>query len=139
MEEKIRDVMTTQLAKVEADRTVAEAAREMKEGHLGGVLVTSGGKLLGILTDRDIVVRCVAGDKDPKVTSVEEICSQALTTLSPEDDVDVAVQLMSKKAIRRIPVVEDGEPCGVVTIGDIAVKRAEHSALAAISAAPPNG
>jgi CBS domain-containing protein len=130
--------MTTTLSKLEAGRSVAEAAQRMRDQDVGDVLVTNEGKLLGILTDRDVVVRCVAAGADPKATPVEEVCSQALATLSPDDDVAIAVTLMAKKAIRRIPVVEDGVPRGIVSIGDLAAQRDERSALAAISAADPN-
>jgi len=135
---KVREVMTKDLVTVETGRPVVEAAREMRENDVGDVLVTRGGKLEGILTDRDIVVRCLAQDADPRSTVVEDVCSKELATLSPEDDSDNAVRLMGKKAIRRIPVVEDGRPAGMVSLGDLAQHRDRESALGGISAAAPN-
>jgi CBS domain-containing protein len=138
MGSKIREYMTTDLVKLEADQPVAEAARRMRDADIGDVLVMRAGQLSGILTDRDIVVRCIAEGADPNRTRLEDVCSPDLATLSPDDDSDNAVRLMAKKAIRRVPVVENGEPVGVVSIGDLAVARDRDSALGGISAAPPN-
>jgi CBS domain-containing protein len=80
----------------------------------------------------------LAAGKDPARTRVSEVCSRELTTVAPEDSVGQAVRLMREKAIRRLPVVERGEIVGVLTIGDIAVARDSRTALADISAAPPN-
>lgn len=138
MGKQIRELMSTDLVKLDAGQPVAEAARRMRDENVGDVLVTRDGELEGILTDRDIVVRCIAENGDPSSMPVEQVCSAELATLAPEIDSDDAVSLMSKKAIRRIPVVENGEPVGIVSIGDLAEERDRRSALGAISAAPPN-
>ena len=138
MGSKIREYMTTDVVKLEADRPVLEAARRMRDSDIGTVLVMRAGELSGILTDRDIVVRCVAEGADPNQTRLGDVCSPELATLSPDDDSDNAVRLMAKKAIRRVPVVENGAPVGVVSLGDLAVARDRDSALGGISAAPPN-
>ena len=135
---KIREVMTNDPVALDADHPIAAAAKEMSDRDIGDVLVTRHGKLTGILTDRDVVVRCVAGGHDPKKTPIRDACSEALAVLSPDDDVDLALTLMRDKAIRRIPVVEADMPVGILSLGDIAVKRQEASTLGAISSASPN-
>jgi CBS domain-containing protein len=138
MASKIRDLMTPDPVAVEADRPVLEAAQRMREGSMGDVLVTRDGDLYGIVTDRDIVVRCVALGEDPRQTAVESVCSTELTVLAPDDDADHAVELMRERALRRLPVVERGRLVGIVTLGDLAIERDRSSALGEISAAPPN-
>jgi len=91
-----------------------------------------------LLTDRDITVRVLAESRDPAETQIGEICSTDLVTLAPEDDLAEAVRLVRERAVRRIPVVEAGRPVGVVSIGDLALEQDEGSALADVSAAPPN-
>jgi CBS domain-containing protein len=121
-----------------ATSSVFEAACAMRDANIGDIIVLDGGRTCGILTDRDIVVRAVAGGRDIARTKVAEICSQELTTVSPTDSVEDAVRLMREKAIRRLPVVEGDKPVGIVSIGDLAVSQDPHSALGNISAAPPN-
>lgn len=134
----IRDVMEKNPVTLSYDSTIAEAARCMRDKDIGNVLVLKNGKLSGIVTDRDIVVRAIAQDKDTHSTKLGEICSDELATLSPEDTVDNAVNLMRKKAIRRIPIVENDKPVGIVSIGDLAISEDRSSALGGISAASPN-
>ena len=135
---KIRDVMTTDPAMLDVSESVVEAARVMQERSIGDVLVVRGEELVGVLTDRDIVVRCIAKGLDPSSETVEECCSSSPATVGPDADTDEVVQLMVDKAIRRIPIVERGRPVGVVSIGDLAEHLDGRSALGAISAAPPN-
>jgi CBS domain-containing protein len=110
----------------------------MRDSDIGEVIVVEGGNLFGIVTDRDIVVRGIASDKDPSTTRLDEICSRDLATVSSDTPVEDAVRIMRDKAIRRLPVVEAGKPVGVVSIGDLAVERDPVSTLADISKAPPN-
>lgn len=138
MAQSISEVMTADPRTVDAGATVADAAREMREGDVGPVIVTQDGGVCGIVTDRDIAIRAVAEGKDPGATPVAEICSRNLTTLTPDQTVEDAVRIMREEAIRRIPVLQDGRPAGIVSIGDLAVERDTESALADISAAPPN-
>ena len=139
MAECIRDVMTTNPETLPESTTVREAAEAMRANDIGDVVVVDdNGKLSGILTDRDIVVRVVAEGRDPRTTRIGDIASRDLTAVSPEDPVDRAVQLMRDKAIRRLPAVDKGKPVGIVSIGDLALDRDPGSALADISAAPPN-
>jgi CBS domain-containing protein len=138
MAETIRSVMTTDLATVRAEASVVEAARLMRQFDCGDVIVTGNGSVIGIATDRDLVVRCVADGKDPANIRVGDVCTKEPVTLRPAETIAAAVRLMSEKAIRRLPVVEDGKAVGIVSLGDLAQARDQKSALGKISAAPPN-
>lgn len=137
MAKSIREVMTQDAKTMKADETLTSAAQAMKESDIGCVLVMTGGKLHGLVTDRDIVVRAIAENRDPSRTKLEEICTKETRTLSPDASVDDAVELMRKESIRRVPVVENDSPVGMVSLGDLAVERDPKSALGQISAAPP--
>lgn len=121
-----------------AGSTVAAAAAAMRDADIGNVIVQDDGQVCGIVTDRDIVVRVVADGRAPDTVKLGEICSQDLTVVSPNDDVDDAVALMRGRALRRLPVVDGGRPVGIVSLGDLAVERDPESALGGISAAPAN-
>jgi CBS domain-containing protein len=138
MAQRIRDVMTTDPTTLPQNATVADAARKMRDEDIGDVLVVREGELSAILTDRDIAVRVVAEDRIPSETRLDEVTSKDMATLSPDDTVADAVRIMRSRAVRRVPVVEDGRPVGIVSIGDLAVERDTDSALADISAAEPN-
>ena len=138
MAQYLREIMTQRPVTVETGDTVTAAARSMRDGNIGVVVVLESGQVQGVLTDRDIVVRALAEGRDPARTSVGEICSRELTTLAPTDTIEDAVKIMRDKAIRRLPVVEGGRPVGIVSLGDLAVDRDPESVLGGISAAPPN-
>jgi CBS domain-containing protein len=138
MAQYLRDIMTQRPVTVQTTDTVIAAARSMRDGNIGDVVVLEENRIQGILTDRDIVIRALAEGRDPVRTTVGEICSRELTTLSPADAIADAVKIMRDKAIRRLPVVEEGRPVGIVSLGDLAVERDPESALGGISAAPPN-
>lgn len=133
------EVMTRSPHTLPYSSTVRQAALAMKREAVGSIVVEAEGKPCGIVTDRDIVLRCVAAGGNCDEMTLGSICTQELSTLSPRDSVDQAVQLMRSKAIRRIPVVEDGgRVVGIVSLGDLAQARDPESALGAISAAAPN-
>ena len=134
----LREIMTQNPVTVESTDSVVAAARSMRDGNIGDVVVVERGEIQGILTDRDIVVRALAEGRDPARTTVGEICSRELTTLSASDAIGDAVTMMREKAIRRVPVVDGGRPVGIVSLGDLAVERDPESTLGGISAAPPN-
>lgn len=138
MAQSIRGVMTEDLVRLPADTSVEAAAREMRDNGIGDIIVEKDGKLYGILTDRDIVVRVIAEGKNAAGTDVESICSHDLTTLTPDQTVKEATQLMKDKALRRLPVVEGEKVIGIVSLGDIAVEKHRKSALGKISAASAN-
>ena len=139
MREIVLNVMTPHPCALSPEASVMDAATIMRECNIGDVIVLEGAWLFGILTDRDIVVRALAEGLEPETTQVGEICSRELTTVEPTTSLGHAVRLMREKAIRRLPVVDEaGHVMGVVTIGDVALERDRPSALADISAAPPN-
>lgn len=135
---RIAEVMTKDPVAVHLDVALTEAAKIMRDHSIGGVLVTSDGHLCGMLTDRDIVVRAVAENRDPRRTTVGDVCSADIAVLEPEADAADAARLMRARAIRRVPVVADGEPVGIVSMGDLAIERDENSVLSDISEAAPN-
>ena len=118
---KVRDIMTQDVGTATLDSTVEDVASMMKEEDAGSIPVVDGGELAGIVTDRDIVIRCIAEGKDPSDTTVEEILTEELHTIEPEAEVEDAARVMSERQIRRLPVVDGGELIGVISLGDIAV------------------
>jgi CBS domain-containing protein len=138
MAETVREVMTADPTTLDSSSTIAEAARAMRDGDFGAVIVTEGDSVHGIVTDRDIVVRAIADGRDPDSTQLGEVTSEELETLSPDDSIDDAVAKVRAADVRRLPVVEDGRAVGIVSLGDLAVERDSDSALADISAATPN-
>lgn len=138
MPETVSNVMSTDLATIESSATVSDAAHLMDERDVGNVLVADGGRLCGIVTDRDIAIRAVGHGADPRNTPVGEICSKQLASLRPDQSVDDAIALMREKAVRRLPVIDDDTPVGIVSLGDLAIERDRKSVLGDISAAPSN-
>ncbi|MDQ7908324.1 CBS domain-containing protein [Phytohabitans sp. ZYX-F-186] len=139
MAQKVRDLMTPHPVTLPPDASLVEAAKQMRAKDIGDVLVVGGdGRLRGIVTDRDIVVRALADDRDAGATTLGEVCSPDLAVLGPEDDTDEAVDVMRERAVRRIPVIDGGELMGVLSLGDVAIERDSGSVLADISAAREN-
>jgi CBS domain-containing protein len=134
----VAEMMTPDPIAFPQTASVFDAAQKMRDASIGDVVVLDGERVCGIVTDRDIVVRAIAADRDPRSTKLADICSRGLTTLRPEDDVGTAVRLMREHAVRRLPVVENGRPVGILTLGDLAIEADSESALADLSAAPPN-
>jgi CBS domain-containing protein len=119
---KIRDVMTTDITSAELDTTIEEIATIMRDQDVGSVPILEDDELRGIVTDRDIVVRCIAEGMDVGDTTVEDILSGDLKTVAPSQDTTEAARLMADLQVRRLPVVEKGRLVGMVSIGDLAVK-----------------
>ena len=138
MARSIDEVMTHDPRTVETGDTLVEAARVLAEADIGSVVVVENGQVKGILTDRDIVVRALAEGRDPGATKVGEVASLDVTTVTPDQELDEAIRLMREHDVRRLPVVKDGRPAGIISLGDIAVERDPESLLADISAASPN-
>ena len=138
MAQQIRELMTPNPVALPGTASVHEAARAMRDADIGDVIVIENDRVCGIVTDRDIVVRTLAEARDPATTTLADICSHPLLSVSPTDSVEEAVRLMRTYALRRLPVVEGGQPVGIVSLGDLAVERDPGSALGDISAAPPN-
>jgi len=134
----VQDVMSRTPLVLSPDSTIADAAEYMRDGGIGDVLVVDGDQLVGMVTDRDIVVRAVAEHCDPDTTSLSSICSDELLTVQPDDAVDTAERIMRDRAVRRMPVVEAGRPVGIISLSDLAGTIDSAGALRDISAAPPN-
>lgn len=138
MPERVDEIMTPDPYTLGPEATLAEAARIMRDADIGDVVVTDAdGQVAGILTDRDIVVRALADDRDPTDT-VESAWTQDVVSVSSRSAVAEAVSLMRQHNIRRLPVVDDGALVGIVSLGDLAVEKDPQSALADISKAAPN-
>jgi CBS domain-containing protein len=113
--------MTTNPQTVEPSTPIVEVARVMRDADVGPVPVVEGDRLVGLVTDRDIVVRVVADGNDPSSTTVGEIMSTDLVTVDPDQPLDEALRLMAAHQVRRLPVTEeDGRPVGIVAQADIA-------------------
>lgn len=118
---EIQEIMTAKVITVGPDEPVTAAARLLRRWNLGALPVTDGtGRLRGVLTDRDIVLRCLALDNDPADTKVSEIMSRAVVTVRPDDSVQSAAALMAREQLRRLPVAENGRVVGMVTACDLA-------------------
>ena len=134
----VTEVMSSGVATVPGDTTLVDAAQRMERSNIGDVLVVdSNGMLRGIVTDRDIAIRAVAEGQDPRNTRVGDVMSPAIS-VGPEATVEEAMQRMREHDIRRIPVVRDGKPVGIVSLGDVSTSRKSRGVLADISAAPAN-
>ncbi|TDD99940.1 CBS domain-containing protein [Jiangella asiatica] len=135
----VGDVMTREIIGVSPTAPVLEAARAMRDHHIGDVLVLDDGALRGVVTDRDLAVRVIAEGIDPETTLAAHVASADPVVITrPQASVAEAVQLMRERAVRRLPVVDDGRAVGVVSLGDLAQVRRPDSALAEISAGDPN-
>lgn len=121
---KLREIMTNQVIRIHPEETVAVAARMMEHNNIGAIPVCgSDGKLCGMVTDRDLVIRCLAAGKSPQTTSVCDVMTGKIYVGRPDMEIAVAAGLMGREQIRRLPVMENGKLCGMVSIGDIARKR----------------
>ena len=138
MVDTVREVMTPSPLTVTRQATVEDAAQRMREHGVGDVLVASGARLRGILTDRDIIVRAIAMGHNPVVTLADECCSTDVLTVNADDTTERATELMRQHALRRLPVIDGGQLVGIVSICDLAVAEDPKSPLADISSAPPN-
>jgi CBS domain-containing protein len=128
MAKSIREAMTSNPCAIDADKPVAYAAKMMKDEDVGLAPVVQGDRLVGTVTDRDIVTRVIAEGRDPDSTSVREIASTDLVTVDPQQGLDEALRLMAQHQVRRLPVVEeDGRLVGVLAQADVA-EHAESSA-----------
>jgi CBS domain-containing protein len=134
----VRDVMMANIQSVDAGASIRQAAAVMRDKDIGDVLVVADGNLRGIVTDRDLVVRALADGRKPDATPVGDVCSPDLTVVDAQAEVAEAADIMGRHAVRRLPVVENNEVIGIVSLGDLARRSEPESALSDISAAPPN-
>ena len=125
---KLREVMTHPVIRIHPDETVAVAARTLTHYNIGILPVCGGdGRLCGLVTDRDLVTRCLAAGRSPANTPGRDVMTAQVISARPDLDTSMAAALMGREQIRRLPVVENGRLCGMVSLGDLAVK--EESSL----------
>ena len=118
---QVQDLMNSNVISIAPEESASLAARLLNRYNIGALPVCSTGQVLrGILTDRDIVMRCIAAEEDPERTSAGDIMTRDVATVTPEDDVRSAARLMAVKLVRRLPVVEDGKLVGMLSLGDVA-------------------
>lgn len=118
---KIRDIMTKPVIRIHPDETVAVAARTFEHYNVGVLPVCgSDGRLCGLVTDRDLVTRCIASGRSAQHTTVRDVMTSQVIAAAPDMDTGTAAHLMGRKQVRRLPVVENGRLCGMVGLGDLA-------------------
>jgi CBS domain-containing protein len=127
MAKSVRDAMTEAPQSIGASASVVEAARLMREHHIGSLPVTEDERLVGMITDRDITTRVVAESAVPETTSVGEVYSRDLISVEPNSDLEEALRLMARHQVRRLPVVENDRLVGMVAQADIALKENERT------------
>ena len=120
---KIQSIMTDNVRSIHPDEPITAAARLLKRDNIGCLPVCDDqGRVAGMLTDRDIALRCVGAGLDPNRTTVSQIMTAGVYTLSPTDSVDTAAETMRKAQVRRIPVTDHGKLCGIVSLGDLTAR-----------------
>lgn len=128
MGKTVRDAMTPKARSIAPTDSLVEAALKMRDEDVGSLPVVEGERLIGIVTDRDIVVRAVAEQLDPQSISVAQVASREVVTVEPEQDLDEALALMASHRVRRLPVVEQGRLVGVLAQADIALEAKDKNA-----------
>lgn len=118
---KLRQIMTAKVVRIHPEETVAVAARHLQQYNIGALPVCGhDGALLGVVTDRDLVTRCLAAGRQPEKTRVREVMTASPVAAGPDMDCAAAAHLMGRCQVRRLPVVEQGKLCGMVSLGDLA-------------------
>lgn len=121
---KVREVMVNPVIRINPEESVAVAARTLAHYNIGILPVCgSDGRVCGMVTDRDLVTRCLASGRSPAGTTVREVMTRGIVSVRPDTDAAAAAQLMGREQIRRLPVMENGRLCGMVSIGDLARKE----------------
>ena len=123
----VRDVMTAGPTSIASDAMVIEAARRMLAEDVGSLPVVDGEKLVGMVTDRDLVLKVVATDLDPHKVPVSDVCTQDPVTVGANESLDEALRRMAKEQVRRLPVVSDGQLVGIIAQADVARKASAES------------
>jgi CBS domain-containing protein len=127
MSTTVKDVMTSGPTSIASDEPVVEAARRMQSEDVGSLPVVAADELVGMITDRDIVLQVVAKGLDPSKVSVGEVASEHPVTAKPDEPLDAALQRMAKEQVRRLPVVTDGRLVGILAQADVARTAAAES------------
>jgi CBS domain-containing protein len=121
---KIREVMTNRVVKIHPEESVSVAARTLQHYNIGALPVCGyDGALCGVVTDRDLVTRCLAAGGKPEQMKVRDVMTGKVISATPDMDVGAAANLMGRQQVRRLPVVENGKLCGMVSLGDLAKRE----------------
>lgn len=128
MSKTVRDAMTAGVQSTAPTQSLVDAAQMMKENDVGSLPVVEDDRLVGIVTDRDIVVRAVAERVDPQTVSVGDVASRDVVAIPPDEDLDEALAVMARHQVRRLPVVEDGRLVGMLAQADVALEAKEKKA-----------
>jgi CBS domain-containing protein len=118
--------MTSNPTTCEPQASVVDAAKVMAQEDVGSIPTVEGDRLVGVVTDRDIVIRVVAEGREPQSVTVGDVASRDLVTVSPDDDLDRALELMAENQVRRLPVVEGDKLVGIVAQRDVALQGADR-------------
>jgi len=120
---KLREIMSKQVVRIHPEESVAVAARTLTNYNIGMLPVCGNdGRICGVVTDRDIVTRCLAAGKSAERTRVQDVMTQGVIAVRPDMDTSVAAKLMGSRQVRRLPVMENGRLCGMVSLGDLACR-----------------
>ena len=121
---KLRQIMTDRVVRIHPEESVAVAARMLTHYNIGILPVCGNdGRICGLVTDRDIVTRCLAAGRPPEATTVSDVMTRQIIAARPDMDTSIAASLMGSKQIRRLPVMENGRLCGMVSLGDLAAEE----------------
>lgn len=121
---KVSDIMTKNVIKVSPEESVEVAARALTHYNIGALPVCKeDGKVCGMVTDRDLVTRCMAANMPASSTSVRQVMTSQVMSVHPDTDAAVAAHLMGRQQVRRLPVMENGKLCGMISLGDIACRE----------------
>lgn len=121
---KVSDIMTKNVIKVSPEESVEVAARTLTHYNIGALPVCKeDGKVCGMVTDRDLVTRCMAANMPASSTSVRQVMTSQVMSVHPDTDAAVAAHLMGRQQVRRLPVTENGKLCGMISLGDIACRE----------------
>lgn len=121
---KVKDIMTSQVIPIHPEETVEVAARKLAHYNIGVLPVCeANGQICGLVTDRDLVTRCIAANRSAAATKVRQVMTGQVISVKPDMDVGAAAHLMGREQIRRLPVTENGKLCGMLSLGDLASRE----------------
>ncbi len=123
----VKEVMTKDLITLEPDASILDAAQLMKKFNVGTILITQNDKLTGILTDRDIVLRLIAENIDCQDAKLKDFMSQSPVSVSSNEDIQFVADMMAEHQIKRLPIIENNKPVGIVTLGDLSMVEPEQA------------
>ena len=119
----VRDIMNKDLISIDANESIKNACNLYREKKIGSILVTENSRVVGIITERDIIERTICDDKDPNIVPIKEIMTKNVKTVNADDRVNHAVNILKENNIKKLPVTDKGELVGIITVTDIALTR----------------